>query len=121
MMDSFDFTVVPGSDGIFFEDGRNKIGLVFFYTDEDDTPIDLSGFTLHFVASACGKAVLTIETPIITWDSATGRIIVPIGNGDTRELGKYDFINYSLEARAGNVQDLLSHGKISIWRINNAD
>lgn len=121
MLDSFDFEIIPGSNGIQFEDGRNITGLDLLYTDEDDTPIDLSGSTLHFTASTHYNTPLTIETPDITWDSATGRIIVPMSASFTRELGKQSFIKYSLEARTGLVQDVFLDGKISIRRTENAD
>ena len=125
MINSFDFAVIPGSGGIYYdfggEIGRHKAGLDFCWVDDADAPIDLNGYTLHFIASAGGKTVLKIETPAITWQASSGEIIVPLGHADTRELGKYNFIKYTLEARTGDEQDVFLVGKISTKGYANAD
>ena len=64
---------------------------------------------------------MKIETPAITWQASNGEIIVPLGHADTRELGKYNFIKYTLEARTGDEQDVFLVGKISTKGYANAD
>ena len=53
MINSFDFAVIPGSGGIYYdfggEIGRHKAGLDFCWVDDADAPIDLTD--THFTSS----------------------------------------------------------------------
>ena len=114
---TYDFTIIPGTSGTV----QHPLGLALRYKDSAGGIIDLSSATLHFVANDGSKTVLGVASPTITWDSATGEILIPISVADTREIGKCSWVNYSIEYRAGAAQHIILRGNLKIDRVPNDD
>ena len=114
---TYDFTIIPGTSGTV----QHPLGLALRYKDSADGIIDLSRATLHFTANDGSKTVLGVASPPITWDRATGEILVPISVADTREIGKCSGVKYSIEYRAGAAQHIILRGNLQIDRVPNAD
>lgn len=114
---TYDFTVIPGTSGTV----QHPSGLALRYKDSADGIIDLSSATLHFTARDGSKTVLGVASPTITWDSATGEILVPISVADTCEIGKCSWVKYSIEYRSGDEQHIILCGNLKIDWVPNAD
>lgn len=107
-----DFSVWRGASGI---DG-NSNGLVFYWLQSDETPVNLSGYefilTVNAGTTASSSQLIKKQTPgDISVDIDTAKVTCPLSVADTRLMTSIH--HYELESRIGGVERVLLYGYIT--------
>ena len=106
----YDFVIIPGTAGT----SVNPAGLELRYLDDDRNPINLAGVALIFVAMS-GTTVALEKAATWKVDTITTNFSVE----ETREMGHFKYLRWSLERRDNNT--IILSGKVSFERVANVD